>query len=41
MYMKDGKLYRVPEIKDRDTKENKDIREWFGLPRRRADEAAR
>jgi hypothetical protein len=39
MYMKDGKVYRVPEIKDRDTKQNKDIREWFGLPRRKDEEA--
>jgi hypothetical protein len=39
MFIKDGKVYRVPEIRDRDTKQTKDIREWFGLPRRKDEEA--
>jgi hypothetical protein len=33
MYMKDGKLWRVPQIKDNNTKENRDIRRFFGPPK--------
>lgn len=32
MYIKDGALYVVPEIKDPNTKENRDIRRFFGAP---------
>jgi hypothetical protein len=33
MYKIDGKMFRVPEIKDTNTKENRDIRRFFGPPR--------
>ena len=33
MYMINGSMFRVPEIKDANTKENKDIRRFFGAPR--------
>jgi hypothetical protein len=32
MYMIDGKLFTVPEIKDGNTKENRDIRSFYGPP---------
>ncbi len=32
MYMKDGKLFSFPEIKDSNIKNNKDIRDYFGPP---------
>jgi hypothetical protein len=32
MYMKDGKLYTVPDIRDTNTKENADIRRRYGKP---------
>jgi hypothetical protein len=32
MYMIGGKLFTVPEIKDGDTKDNKDIRSFYGAP---------
>jgi hypothetical protein len=35
MQMIDGKLFMVPEITDRDKKRNRDIREFYGDPRRR------
>ena len=36
MYMLGGKLFTVPEIKDANTKENKDIRSFYGAPAREA-----
>ncbi|HKG97306.1 MAG TPA: hypothetical protein VKA97_05815, partial [Pyrinomonadaceae bacterium] len=33
MFMIGGKLFTVPEIKDGNTKENKDIRRFFGAPK--------
>lgn len=35
MYMTDGKLFTVPEIKDSNLKENKDIRGFYGAPGKR------
>jgi hypothetical protein len=32
MYMKDGRLVFVPEISDSNTKENRDIRRFYGSP---------
>jgi hypothetical protein len=32
MYMIDRKLFTVPEIKDGNTKENRDIRSFYGVP---------
>jgi hypothetical protein len=32
MYMIDGKLFKVPEIKDGNIKENRDIRRFYGAP---------
>ena len=34
MQMIDGKLFTVPDIKDRDIKRNRDIREFYGEPRK-------
>jgi hypothetical protein len=33
MYMIDGKMFTVPEIKDANKKQNSDIRRFFGPPR--------
>ena len=33
MYMIGGKLFTVPEIKDSNIKENRDIRSFYGAPR--------
>jgi hypothetical protein len=33
MYMINGNMFTVPEIKDANKKENKDIRRFFGPPR--------
>ncbi|HWN98349.1 MAG TPA: hypothetical protein VNS63_03660, partial [Blastocatellia bacterium] len=35
MYMIGGKLFTVPEIKDAGTRENKDIRSFYGAPNQR------
>jgi hypothetical protein len=32
MYMIDGKMFTVPEIRDSNSKENKDIRGFYGSP---------
>ncbi|HXG64925.1 MAG TPA: hypothetical protein VNO70_07440 [Blastocatellia bacterium] len=34
MYLRNGELWRVPEIKDKNIKENSDIRKFYGQPRR-------
>jgi hypothetical protein len=33
MYMKNGQLWRVPEIRDNNKKENRDVRRFFGPPK--------
>ena len=33
MFLIDGKQFTVPDIKDRDIKRNREIREFFGDPK--------